>query len=248
MTAQVATWLPSDCLASDAAMKPFARLIDGWAENWFASDRWEVVGTWGPAVGHPAASWPSLRASPYGFAIHADRDAVLSLALDALGSASQPSYTEADLRVLRPLSSRILDDLAARLSDLPGTPNGAGTSEAAPFMLGIGTQQRTWLALACSKAWLAAFVRSELPQLHTCVPLDPIALACADKQVEISAMLGRASIRVGDIRHLEVGDVIMLDRSGDEPLPLSVAGRETTLHGLLAEVGGRVMFEVATPQ
>jgi hypothetical protein len=246
MASEVATWLPSDCLASYAASEPFARLIADWAEHWFASDRWEVLGSWRPALDQPEASWPSLRISPHGFAILADHDAVLSLALAALGSAEQANYTQADLRVLRRLSSRILDDLETRLSNLPGNPIGAVSSETEHFMLGIGTRQRNWLSLSCAKARLAAIVRSELPRFHTGAPLTSAAAAFADNRVEISAMLGRASLRVGDIRHLEVGDVIMLDQSGDEPLPLQVEGQATTLHGVLAEADGRVVFEVAT--
>lgn len=248
MIGTIATWLPPDCLASPAAVRPFAQLIAGWAENWFAGPRWGVVGTWSLANSHPARDWPQLRQSPYGFALHADQDAVLSLALDVLDSASETSLTEADLRVLRRLSSRILEDLQARLSRLLGNPAVTEAPEAAPYMLGIGTPQRTMLALACPEARLAALVRSEIPRLHVGGPLSPIGPAIADKKVEVCAMLGRASLRIADIRQLEVGDVIMLDRHGNEALPLSVAGQETGLHGVLAEMNGRVVFEVAAPQ
>lgn len=245
MIEPVMEWLPPNCLESRAAVQPFERLVEAWAADWFQSDAWSVIGVWKRDTESPAAPWATLRSSPHGIAIQADDQAVLQLALDVLDAAPQQRYTEADLRLLRRFSSKILDDLEVRFSSLPRPAVTGADGDDTQYSLLVGTLGRPMIALTCSSRRLVPVVRAGFPRLHSGAPLHGAIKACEDQVLDVSAILGKARLRVAEIRQFEIGDVVRLDQLSSQPITLAVSSRESSILGHLGEQNGQIILEVA---
>ncbi|MGQ7829956.1 FliM/FliN family flagellar motor C-terminal domain-containing protein [Altererythrobacter sp. Z27] len=238
-------WLPPSCLETRAAVQSFEQLVHAWAADWFQSNPWSVMGKWERYPESLAASWATLRSPAHGIAIQADNDAVLRLALDVLGAAPQRHYTEADLRLLRRFSLKILDDLEDRLSAFQRPPVAGANEDTTWISLLIGTLGQPMIALTCSSSSLVPVVRAGFPQLHPRGPLHSPLQACQRQEIDISAILGKARLRVAEIRQFEIGDVVTLDQLSSQPITLSISSRESSILGCPGEQDGQIILEVA---
>jgi flagellar motor switch protein FliM len=68
-----------------------------------------------------------------------------------------------------------------------------------------------------------------------------IAHRLTDAALEVTAMLAQTTITVGDLRHLEVGDVIVTEKPSDSPVVLEVGGRPKFLARIGRYKGSRAL-------
>ena len=116
-------------------------------------------------------------------------------------------------------------------------------SGAAIIEIDLGAQA---LALVGSPVWvaqqLAARPRAKPPLRAELA--DP-RLCIARARLSLQAWAGKASVEIGVLQTLAPGDVIWLDARIDEPLPVSVQGRESGRTAYLGSVEGRRAVQIA---
>lgn len=244
MRERAADWLPPGCIESAAVARPFADAVAQWAEHWFAAEPWSAVGGWqsDDAVAS-GGGWTALRSAPQLTLLGTDR-AALRTASAVLGLPEQQRYTEADLRVLRRLASRVFDDLEQRIAALVGIHGGGASGFPAQYVLMIGPGDSPVIALRCNAAQLIPVARRAFPALLDKTALADRLSACDDHRVPIAAVLGSANLTIEQIAQFEVGDVIVLDQSSDDPVPLAIADNPTAMRCLLGERSGQIILEV----
>jgi Type III flagellar switch regulator (C-ring) FliN C-term len=158
------------------------------------------------------------------------------------------------------VTSAALFDLAGRL--LQGVQAGAAVPAAAEQ----APAQRCWqrgsgaviveaelgahtLALVASPAWvthrLASRPRSHaLPRAELADPRQCVGRA----RLSLQAWAGSAPVEIGELRTLAPGDVIRLDARIDQPLAVTVQGRDSGGRAWLGRVESRRALQLAPPR
>lgn len=205
-----------------------------------------------------------LAAEPSHWLTFAHRDAALSIALD---DEVERWLAEALLGAER--RSALVDGVtSAALSDLAGRVLHAGPAGAAvvPVAADQPPAQGCWqrgsgaaiveadlgartLALVASPSWVMqqlaarprtrAPARAELADPRQCVGRSRLSL---------QAWAGNASVEIGELRTLAPGDVIRLDARIDQPLAVTVQGRDSGGRAWLGRVESRRALQLAPPR
>lgn len=220
-------WMPAAALRQSRAAQPFAAVVRSWAENWFAASGWVAADVFDSAV---ATDWSILR-DDAAFQLLGKPKALLELAFAMLGQEPRQGLTDADLRFLRRLGSRALDDLQASVEAL--LPAGAAEMTVAGqpvWRLTIGSDRTAWLAIALNQATFAAIARKVYPLTKPKSRLSSARDAVNDVVVPLSGRIGSARLAVEQIGGLEVGDLLLLDEAASAPLRLTVAGQPSDLY------------------
>lgn len=247
LSASPIPWLPANCLTARRAAEPFERIVAAWASEWFKGDGWHVLGTW-DAVGQPDASdWTILRDASR-LQLKAKPKAMQTLALAVLGMDEQPKCTEQDLRLMRRVAGRALDDLQVRLEQGLGSGQATNTiypgENGATYSLLIGIVGGAQLAVECAAADLVALVRQTYPATSLPDDLQDASTAPETQPIKVAAHLGSASISIEQIAGLETGDILILDRSADASVHLRINDTPTDLPFALGEADGKITLEL----
>jgi flagellar motor switch/type III secretory pathway protein FliN len=243
----VQPWLPETCLTSLRAAQPMARVIDGWASEWFRNDPWQVLGGW-DEVPHTDAGQFALIRRAGSMEIRGGSEVQTTLALAILGAGDQPPANANDLAVLRQLGGRVLDDLEMRIKELGdglGAARPATPTQGFPrvFSILIGTLGQARLAIECRAADLVQMARGTFPTSHVDAPLANRISVRDTISVSVAVSLGTASISLKDLGDLEVGDLLLLDSKPDAPTRLMVEGRKSALAFSISEAGNSCILE-----
>ncbi len=230
-------WMPQAALRDARAARPFAACVRTWAENWFAASAWTAAGAFDPAV---TTEWSVLSDEP-AFQLLGKPKALMELAFAVLGQQPRQGLTDADLRFLRRLGSRAMDDLRAGVEAI--LPPGAVRTDAAAqptWRLTIGRGQQAFLAIALNQATLAAVARNTYSPTRAPSRLSPVQGALDDLAVPLSGRIGSARLAVEQIGALEVGDLLLLDEAPNAALRLTVAGEPSDLYFAIDDSGDRL--------
>lgn len=221
-------WLPAGVLGDERAARPFAVAISAWSARWFARSRWTAASCFEVAAN---ADW-SLLHDGAAFQLFGKPKALVELAFAILGQPPRPGLTDTDMRYLRRLGSRALDDLAAGIEPIAVLGSGAAPMHAAAeplWQLDIGRPRQPSLAIIVAQSTLVAAARKSYPAVRPSAALARPRDAVADVAVSLAGRVGSARLAVGQIGSLEVGDLLLLDTSAERPLELAVAGRPSNL-------------------
>lgn len=230
-------WIPTTALRENRVAQPFAAVVGAWAETWFATAGWRPADAFDAGV---SPDW-SVICDEGSFQLQAKPKALLELAFAALGEKPRQGLTDTDLRFLRRLGSRIVDDLARGVGAIAPSGSAAADGPAQPiWRLTIGRGQQAWLAIALSQVTLTAVARASFLSVAAKSPLTSIREALDDVPVPLSGRIGSARLAVEQIGSLEVGDLLLLDESIGAPLHLAVAGRLSNLCFKIDEGGDRL--------
>lgn len=245
--ARATPWLPASCLTARRAAEPFERIVKAWGEEWFSANAWQVLGTW-DAVGQPDASdWAVLRDAAR-LRVKGRPKAMHALALALLDAKEPAKRTDQDVRLMRRVASRALDDLQGRIEDSLGSaPSQSGSYPAesgATYTLLIGVVGGAQLAVECAAADLVQIVRQTFPTKTMTDQLDLRDDAFDEATVTVGASLGQASLSIEQLEQLEVGDILVLDRILDAPAQLTIQETLTDLPFALGEAEGKITLEL----
>ncbi|WP_322966400.1 FliM/FliN family flagellar motor switch protein [Sphingomonas fuzhouensis] len=219
MTPDARPWLPADTVPPASLRALLAESIEPWSTRWFAGEplrlsslRRDGRGDW---------SWRSLEA---GLMLGTTADTMVQVGARMLGVEAKDRAAP-DRALLEEVAEDCLGDLRARLVQavaMAPTAEWRPVVRAPGWVATIGTPP-LHLGLALTDALFAALVLRVLPPAPA-LPLGSGAAALAAIEVAVSAAVGRAELSVADLRALEIGDVIILDRPLAAPVPLAVDG------------------------
>lgn len=205
-------WLPADTQPPAALDTLFAGVVAAWEAQWF-------VGGAGQALRLRRGGGSGWRRNAAGLAIGTAPDTALCIGARIVGVSAE-GRARADRAVLEAVAEPCLLDLRARLVAVAGGDDGFVLAEGSAWVATLGDG----LAFGLSDALFAALVRRVLPPVGA-PRLGPGAAALAAIPVAVGAAVGRAAMRLADLRALEVGDVVLLDRALADPVPIALDGR-----------------------
>lgn len=230
MSGPVCEWLPPGAADSLALQAVVEQAVSAWADAWCGANPWRFEWrTWKVGL-------DDLRPHRAGrdFAIATGGDAVLArhalkLPLDWMPDEG-PEQT-----LVASFATRMIAGLAEALGRCLGAAPGDGDDAAMTLAL-VDVEGTPALAIGVSHDQLVAVAKRLMP-----APARPpapfaatLAAACAAQTATLTAHLGTARLTLADLAGLAIGDVVVLDRTDDQPLDLHVGDRPA-LRGRFAE-------------
>lgn len=205
-------WLPADTQPPAALDALFSAGVAVWEARWF-------VGGVGQAPRLQRGGGSGWRCNAAGLAIGTAPDTALRIGARIVGVPAD-ARDGVDRAVLEAVAEPCLLDLRTRLIALAGGDDGFVPTAGSDWVAALGDG----LAFGLSDALFATLLRRVLPPVG--LPrLGSGAAALAVIPVGVGAAVGRAAMRLADLRTLEVGDVVVLDRALSDPVPVALDGR-----------------------
>ncbi|OQW70378.1 MAG: hypothetical protein BVN33_17545 [Proteobacteria bacterium ST_bin13] len=223
-------WLPDNTAAPKIAMGALAGMADGWSRAWIAGEPLRAAGALvriDPRSELRQAQWHTHDG---GLTIGLSTSGLTALGAQVLG-VSVANRSLADTALLDAVGGECIDDLKRCSAAVLGLPEkGWSVASARPagtvHRLEIASPARNpVLTLDLSVELFVALIKTRLPAAPLPSPLGRPADALATLPVSLSTLLGRSAITVAELSGLARGDVLVLDRALDAPLPLSIGGK-----------------------
>lgn len=237
MIVQSRDWLPNSVIMDDVVRDAIRSAIAQWSARWFVGEQLVLSGlkaSSGAARNESDESgWRICRTA---IAIRGDRSALSHLIYLALDTHTEDTHlTEGDQALLQGLERRILDDLAETLEqafDLAGELKLKPQKVWDPLCEGGGllaslveTSGREILSFALPAHVIVPRIKAHLgPAAQKTEDLQPLTKALGDVSVSIEALIGSAELTLAEFNDLAVGDVLILDRTLDQPVDITGAG------------------------
>lgn len=225
MTLTVSPWLPAASRADlDILMR---RVINRWLADWIVEAVRVDIATPAPAPGS-ADSWRGA----HGAWLYQRPDDVVALGLAACDGRAD-LINPVDRALLEQVGSEMLEDLVGRLGGNAGINATSRSGPAASGHDGPEREKYRFRVAGSPGDWslLLAFDDTGLIRLRKAAAgsyrtpdLVPFSVALAGEEVGLGCHLGSAQITAADISALAIGDVLVLDRCLDAPVPLTVDG------------------------
>jgi flagellar motor switch/type III secretory pathway protein FliN len=234
----VREWFPPGALLGDALRTRIERALAEWADAWFGG-RAKLKLTalearpplWAAELGK--ASWHRPGGT---VALAVPAAAMVRLRSKALDLAvAVREESDRDAVLLRAFERRMLADLASKVEAAIGIRNAASAGQPAmmddpwsegPALCAIVAEANGAEAvrIAIPMGAAIAFRKTGLPPARRGPPPQHLGAALGNVRVKVAARLGAAEIGLGDLRGLAEGDVLILDRTLEEPAEILAAG------------------------
>lgn len=231
--------------------------LAGWRQAWAAPATPAVDFDCAPAAESVAlraqSGWLSFAAGA-GTLYLADGRRVLALVRAAIAGGEEGADPAAG-SIAADLVRTGLQDLAARLIGTPATRGDAGAGVAPPPELwsrGSGAARINLPmpdgdVVALLDAGLVAELLADLPaRPRRASPLIPPQLGIGGLPVQVQAWLGSTDIDLATFQTLAVNDVLLLDSRIDQPLRITVAGRDAAPRAVLGLAGQQKAIRLTT--
>jgi len=218
VTEHVREWLPRDAFTTDVVRPALTGLLADWSQRWFRRARADVGDVEIGAARSGQTAIVEAECAEVALSGPGKRHLLEAL----LGAAlSGPALSKGDHRLLDAFATDAVADLLARIDALAAGRGRDGALLAIALTLDGREMARLFLPEdVLVPAMKAAMARrrnaTEAPQARL-LALNPVCLT-------VEAVLGRADLALGDLRHLSVGDVVVLDTSVREPVELLLSG------------------------
>jgi hypothetical protein len=214
-------WLPKDAITGDIATAALSNHLARWGEPWFGARKISVARLRRDEV-VPHASVLETRGTAASVEIAGDRKRRLLEALLDI-DLTQEMRTEGDNHVLDALLAEVSAELVGALDELS-----AGTSvspdEDNNVRATITAGAREILDIIVPEAALVPLIKAQIgiaPAANRAFAVRTAGLK--GMRVTARATLGHAELSVADVRGLAPGDVLVLDRSLNQPVELCLA-------------------------
>jgi len=260
VTAQVQDWLPVQVGQRQVIEARVAQAVEAWSTAWFARRRVTVVGA-RAALSDPSgeAESPAWRRYDAELALACPARAAQRLLDWVFDVRAEGPASDMDRRVLERVEQDLFSDLIQRVAsalDLkaagrPGPPQPVGSPfgrlGGVTFTLGEASGGGL-LSLAAPLNAILPLCRRSLPPPRPTPPPAPRAVALGHHPVTIEAVLGMAEISVSELRRLEPGDVLILDRKLGEPTALALPDSDFAFAlAQLSDQDGRTALTLMSP-
>lgn len=252
MMSNATPWLPPEALAPERLEPALDQLLQEWSGQWLVSlraraapavqDHCPKTGNewgWRSSLPHVSIAW-----TPGGPA---------SVAGAMLGTNVPPGELQgSDRRIIESLGNACVDDLLQRVAKLV---SGSGkTSQIVQqkidldacswWEISLGTGKPAF-KLALSELGKTRIIKRALPSAER-LKLGSLSAALARQEVKIAAGLGRCSLTLAELQGLEIGDVLVLDRSPDRPVELLINGSSSPFCASLDVSGSAAELIIAS--
>lgn len=238
MTLQAVDWLPEEVFAPAAVKALFEPVVDAWSQNWFVKAGPVVSSVEFVEAAAPAAQ--RLSGKVVCLELHGRGKRYLLEA--ALGlDLTEHQLIDGDRRLLEEFASEILGDLIQRLeSDIRAVVAADGDQVAAVLSMGPSEV----LSILYPRHLLVSRLRNGFgPPAPSRGPLGARTAALKTSRVTANAILGRVELSMDEIEGLAVGDVLVLDRSLDDPTELRTTDGRLIVSGRLRNENGQLLIQ-----
>lgn len=248
------SWLPASAALPPLAKGAFAAMVDGWASAWFAGEQPRALGLF-ERVADVRGELRKIvwHCCDGGLAIGVSTTGTATMGAAMLGvTTGGVQRTEADEALFERVGTDCLNDLKQRTAALLGPGKAAiwreherGNPADPVHRIEIAGSNRAFvLTLDLSPDCFARFAKAQLPVVARPIMGEGEA-ALAALPVTLSVAVGGCSVTVAELSSLAQGDVLVLDRALDAPLPLAVGG-VTARRGActLSQRGDRIALKI----
>lgn len=237
MTLQCRDWLPLSVISDDVVRDVIRSVVTQWCERWFVGEPAVVsqlkVSSGAARNESDYAGWRVCRSA---IAIRGDRPALSRMVDRALDVHTEDLHlTEGDQALLQGLEHKILDDLCETFEQAFGL---AGELKSQPQKIRdpltdcggllaslVETSGREILSFAVPAHVVVPCIKAHLgPIAQKPEDLQPLVKALGNVPVSIEALIGSAGLSLTEFNDLAVGDILVLDRTLDEPVDITGAG------------------------
>lgn len=238
MSQRLREWLPEAALTDGRLEAALLSLVRAWAETWFASPAEVTLRLQPLTLGLPSLSADQSLSSEDGrLRLLPSARARVRMAREALGYSGQfQEKKPEDQKLMAALASRILQDLCERA--------GAVFPDAGPLQVRPGGEAPAWpepewhgysisLQIFSDEAFLVFFcardlacqARRALVKAPPARGLAPLRQALDRQAVSVGGYAGSVHLTLAEFRAMQPGDVLALDRSLSDGIPLSLNQR-----------------------
>jgi hypothetical protein len=243
------SWLPAMAIERGVATLPFASVIKDWSSTWFADGQVVLVAQEsGAPLLFDVASGDAWEI-PKGLALMSVPNMQMALAGLLYGTPDEEALTREDRLVLEACGETCLTDLRNRLTAalrLPGDAAWRPRTEPAAIAASARAWQVETMAGRCiarlvaTEALIVDWVKSRLPPTTSRAPLASLPAALSSQKVTVSARVGGCRLATRDLGDLEIGDVVLLDKTVNDDALLAVDLRATRSACRVGEADGRL--------
>lgn len=230
MNGAVRSWLPAGAVLPPVAKGAFMAMADGWSAAWFAVDPPRVHGVFVRVAWSGELRNTDWHCCDGGLAIGISAGGQEAIGAAVLDLSPDSPWTEADRALFVRIGGDCLDDLKRRAAMLfAGEAAAWRTQERVDpgqpvHRIRIADPHNSFTAtIEVSADCFARFVKGKLAP----VPRQEIGggdAALSALPVTLAVAVGGCSVTVAELATLAQGDVLLLDRALEAPLPLMVAG------------------------
>lgn len=217
MTGHIREWLPQGVFTHDAVQAALAGLLEEWSQHWFMHRRAEVTAT--SFEGLPAEHSMVVGSETAQIMLCGRGKRHLVEALLGVELADVV-IAPADHKLLDAFATDAAADLIARVEAM--APRTGRRGDRLAISLSLGGREMAFLFLPHDMLVPALKVvlrqRRRPPEA-----LRRMAEALRPVRLRAAAVLGEATLALGDLRHLAIGDVVVLDTSVRDPVDLRLA-------------------------
>ena len=234
MTVSFHHWLPKDAFTEERILQVLANSVAAWSANWFARAR--------VAVSEISQDSHAALTTERRFALEMSLDGkrrLLNALLDV--DLSRESGREGDSRVLSALAVHVVEDLGERIDALLSV-DAAGSSGR---VINVGLAIEGWaiVTLLIAEEALVPLIKAGIEAAAPQCPVSSREAALGRTRLVAHAVLGRTELGLSDLKELNAGDVLVLDRGLSEPVELLLAGRALA-RGTLRRSGSEVSIQL----
>lgn len=234
-------WLPAGVLGDHAISEWFDGLIKGWSQRWFIGERCS-------AGSIAQAGTARLRSGPSDVEeIRSDAGVVSvcigsrgrGLLLDhALRRASDEIVADGDRPLLDAFAQEIISDLLREIETGLDCKASSARLDTVAWLVMRDTKEQELLSLRLTAEARRALIRRAFGEPREARGLEHRGEALGELSVAIEARAGTATLGLGQLEQLALGDVIILDRTIDSGVEIAVkGGRALALAELSIGVG-----------
>lgn len=225
----VRDWLPDTAFLGQDTISPLVEAVLRWGKQWLATG--ELVQNGGCHMIPTPLPEARLQVSD-GCAVLCSAESRLDLASLLLSCEVNTRRLRApcDQAVIGQLVDEALVSLVAALREIPVA---ARTYADAPcYSIDIGIDPaKPIFAIVCSRSHLIALAQAQAPPRRAGLPAQPLATAIQDQTVSMGARLGHCQLSLAEVEALDVGDIIVLDQVGSNPVDLLIGNGHATQGG-----------------
>jgi hypothetical protein len=234
MTVSFRHWLPKGAFTEDRVRQVLTGLVAAWSAKWFARGRVTVSDV---SEGSHDALVSERR---FAFEMSLDRKRRLLNALLDVDLLKEKGK-DGDDRLLNALAVTVVEDLGERVDALLVHDAEDGGGRVVQVTLAI----EGWaiVILLIAEAALVPLIKAGIGSDVPSSQVISWEAALGHTRLVPHAVLGHAELGLNELKELNVGDVVVLDRGLSEPVALCLAGR-TIVQGALRRNGNELSIQL----